>query len=128
MEPSNSSNSEEDKELTSVVIRDHYSSLCTVLSTSKETLDSLVVKLYSERLISMQTKTSVMQEGGQKGANSLLDHIVLKMQLNPANILRIIEVMNSIELVSDVVQQMGVLKVNGDWKQETLNDGNPINL
>ena len=101
-------------------LRRHHAQLCKVLNISENVLCSFADELFAMKIISNETKLSATRQGGQRGANVLLDHISMRIDLNPGLLPTVIDIMESIELLNEVVKQMrGEVDTTDTSKQQT---------
>ena len=109
----NSTNND-DVPITAAVFRKHYSKLDSILNTSDDAFNKLTVELYSEGFISQQVKMSVTRK---RDVHALLDHILMMVESNPSRMMSVIDIMNSIDLLCDIVEQMKMTTVqyNGNY-------------
>ena len=63
----------------SSIFTSYSAELVDILAKSKITLDSVATGLFAKKIIIMIEKNEAMQQGGQKGANILVDRMVLKI-------------------------------------------------
>lgn len=87
------------------VFRKHHHELCTILDTSPTTLISFTGKLYSEKLVDVATKNEVLRTKGYQGANTLLDHLALKLEYDNSS--RRYKVILELMLQEEVLQDLG---------------------
>ena len=88
------------------VLRKHHQELCRLLNTCPETRDSYVVSLYSSEMIDMATKNEVLRTKSRLGPDTLLDHLMLKVEDKPQRLDTILEIMMEQETMSDIVEKM----------------------
>lgn len=88
------------------VFRNHHHELCTILDTSISTLTSFTGKLYSKKLVDRKTKREVIRTKGYEGADTLLDHLTLKLESDNSN--------KRYKLILELILQEEVLKDVGE--------------
>ena len=94
------------KSVASDVLVSHHDEMWKILNVSKITLLSLAVKLYAKRIIDIHTKSLVTTKGGYEEANTLLDHIKLKVDSKPEILPTVFEAMREHETLKDIVEKM----------------------
>ena len=88
------------------VLRKHHQELCRLFNTCPETLDSYVVSLYSSEMIDMDTKREVLRTKGLLGSDTLLDHLMMKVEAKPQRLGTILEIMMDQEMMRDIAEKM----------------------
>ena len=90
----------------SEVLRDYHGELCELLDASSETLNSFAGKLYSKKMIGKDIKREVIRTKGYLGADTLLDHLMLKVEDKPQRFDTILEIMMKQETMRDIAERM----------------------
>ena len=88
------------------VIRKNYSELCDRLNTSDGAFDTFTNELYSKGIIDRNTLLSAQRQRGNTGATALLNNVELKIKDDSSCLLDVIEIMDSIEHLSNVAKKM----------------------
>ncbi len=88
------------------VLRDYHGELCQLLDASSETLSSFVVNLYAKRMIDMANKHEVLRTKGYQGADTLLDHLMLKVEAKPERFDKILEILMKQGATKDIAEKM----------------------
>ena len=88
------------------LLRNHYGQLCTVLASAKETQISFAVRLFEKHIIDMQTKNAVLHTKGLKGANMLVDRVMMKIDLHPKRLDIVLNIMEELEDLRDILEKM----------------------
>ena len=84
----------------------HHNEICRVLTLSETTLCSLAGELFAKGIIDDVTKSEVMSKGGYKGADTLMDLIMLKVDSTPEILPTVFEAMRGLETLEDIVKKM----------------------
>ena len=80
--------------------------ICKALAASETTLDSLTGKLFQLRIVDRPTKIAVMSKGGYKGADTLLDHVEMRVDNNPEVLITVFEAMRENTALKDITEQL----------------------
>ena len=88
------------------VLRDNYAELCDLLDASPETLNRLAVKMFSKNMIDMAIKNEVLRIKGFQGADTLLKHLMMKVEAKPERFNTILEIMIKHETTKDITEKM----------------------
>ena len=91
----------------SEIIRKHSVDMFNILSSSKETLLSLTVKLYQRKLIDRHTKTilSSPSTSPQQASIALLDYLELKIEQSVRYFSDLLNVLRTEEIMKDLVEK-----------------------
>ena len=87
-------------------LRRHHHDICKILDASPSTLESFTGALYQKGIVNGNTKREVFRLMGYKGADTLLDYILLRVEYNPRLIEDIIEVMRKEEALDVIVAKL----------------------
>ena len=88
------------------VLRLNHAELCKLLNTSKPTLLSLTIELYSKRIIDTKVKTDVLDKGGFAGADILLAHVQTKIEQSPEHLDTVQKAMENEQFLDEIVKKM----------------------
>ena len=88
------------------VLISRHKDICSTLSVSETTLESLTGKLFQLRIVDRSTKTAVMSKAGYKGADTLLDYVEMRVDNNPEILHSVFEAMRESESLKEIVEQM----------------------
>ena len=99
------------------ILVSHHNVICKVLSVSKTTLISLTGKLFEVRIVDRATKIAVISKGGYEGADTLLDHVEIRVDNNPQLLHTVLEAMRELKALKDVVEQID------NWKGDQMSTG-----
>ena len=105
------------------VLVSRHSDVCSTLSVSETTLESLTGKLFQLRIVDRSTKTAVMSKAGYKGADTLLDYVEMRVDNNPEILQSVFEAMSECESLKEIVHQM-----KRKWESETKHLSTGINI
>ena len=86
-------------------LRLHRHEICTVLSVA-DLLLPFIFKLYGRGIISMHVKNKVIEVGGLKGADVLLDCVETAIKAKPQRWHAIFSIMKDIEDFKDILEKM----------------------
>ena len=82
---------------------------------SEDSLQSFTLNLFGAGIIGKDTKISVIRTGGKKGADTLLDHINLKVEQNPDCLHVVLELMEKDGYLSHIAK-----KIKGEIEDEEI--------
>ena len=88
------------------VLREYHGEICDVLNVSKDSLLSFTQKLFAVNIINRDTKISVTRIEGEEGADTLLDHIEIKVEQNPDCLQVVLELMENDEYLRHIVKKI----------------------
>ena len=88
------------------VITHHQDKLCQVLHHNEEVLLLLLMKLVENSIIDDMTKNEVDRQKGYEGADTMMDHVKMKIQQIPALSQSILQVMREFAFFEDIVENM----------------------
>lgn len=88
--------------------REYHHLLCERLETSDTTFKALTRELYSKGIIDQRTRIKVLDDGNQKGSDTLLDIVALKAEQEPRFEEVALNVMKKQEYLRDVVEKMAI--------------------
>ena len=97
------------------VLRENHGKICDALNVSEDSLQSFTLNLFGAGIIGKDTKISVIRTGGKKGADTLLDHINLKVEHNPDCLHVVLELMEKDEYLSHIAK-----KIKGEIEDEEI--------
>ena len=92
--------------ITRNVFRSNHAELCKLLNTSKPTLLSLTIELYSKSIIDTKIKMDVLKEGGLAGADILLTHVQTKIEQNPEHLDTVQKAMENEQFLDEIMKKM----------------------
>ena len=87
-------------------LRRHHHDICKILDASPPTLESFTGALYQKEIVDGNTKREVFRLMGYKGADTLLDYMLLRVESNARFIEDIIEVMRKEEALDVIVTKL----------------------
>ena len=90
----------------SQVLRDHHNELCKVLDCADEVLLDFAGKLYSKRIIDLQTKTAVRRKKGYEAADILMDRVEIKIEQRPTSLVTVLQVMAELEILKHILEKI----------------------
>ena len=90
----------------SEVLRDYHNELCKVLDCADEVLLDFAGKLYSKRIIDMQTKTAVRRKKGYEAADILMDRVEIKINQSPTSLVIVLQVMAELEILIPILEKI----------------------
>lgn len=96
------------------VLRRHYSEIAEKLVIFSDLLLSLTVKFYQEGVIDEVTKAAIINQGGFKGADELLSHVMSKIRDDDRKLPRIVEILRDAVALKEIAHKMDyIIKMNG---------------
>ncbi len=117
------------------IIRGHYADIHRILRLSPPTLESLANQFFQAHFIDLDVKLAITTDPHliAHGASTFLNHLILKVEQDSQYLPRIISIMSTAALLTDMVRKMGdginVKCTNGpdcDWIGELLDLNNHI--
>ena len=97
------------------MLREYHGEICDVLNVSKDSLLSFTLQLFAVNIIDRDTKISVNRTGGKEGADTLLDHIEVKIEQNPDCLQVVLQLMENHEYLCNIVK-----KIKGEYEGEEI--------
>ncbi len=117
------------------IIRGHYADIHRILRLSPPTLESLANQFFQAHFIDLDVKLAITTDPHliAHGASTFLNHLILKVEQDSQYLPRIISIMSTAALLTDMVRKMGdginVKCTNGpdcDWIGDLLDLNNQI--
>ena len=101
------------------VLQSHHHQICLILSTTDAILLPFTAKLFEKHIIDRSTKNEISHNLGYKAADTLLDCLEMKVDVNSSLLQTVFQVMREVDTLKDVVEQM---KKERLAKQEDIQD------
>ena len=91
----------------SQVLRDYHNELCRVFNCAvDEVLLDFAGKLYSKRIIDMETKIAVSRRKGYEAADILMDRVEIKIDQSPTSLVIVLQVMAKVEILKHILEKI----------------------
>ena len=89
------------------ILRSQHSKICSRINLSKQTLNSLATDFFSNGLIDQDIKMDIYRSKTvYEGADTLMDHAIMKVNQDPKNLDKVLQIMNKQESLCDIVENM----------------------
>ena len=88
------------------VFRKYHHRLCRLLHLHKQTFQSFVVAAFAKIIIDMDTKAAILDKSRYLGADTLLDHIEIKIGADPGLFTTVFEIMEQLEDLKSIAEEM----------------------